>query len=399
MKASGTAVPFVLLLLLVPLGWGPAIAQSPLDLTGSWTLNRGASQFPEEIGFSATFDNAAGPGATSDGRRGDGGGSPPPEGLRGRLILPETQEDAQRRRFLTDEVRVPPERLTIAVTPANVTITPDPGAPRTVLPGRRDESVTIGPIATVTSAMWDGDRLTIGYTAQTGRVVRYTYAVTQSPRQLVVEVELVGRGGGDRVRRIYDPAPPGQPAGTQSSSTSEPLPRLVLPPGVLPPGARPPAASAPAPAPASAPPTAALDQRPDAPLKGLATLGLVIEGIGADAAKCGLKADALEAAVSKHLTDAGFRVLRNTDDETYLYVNVNAVTASAGLCVTRYDVTLYSHAAAPLAHTSAPVELQVELLHKGGLAGGAPAQNGETVTKNVLEYVDQFATRVKSANK
>jgi hypothetical protein len=110
----------------------------------------------------------------------------------------------------------------------------------------------------------------------------------------------------------------------------------------------------------------------------------VIEGLDADAAKCGLKPDCVESAVSKRLTDAGFRVLRDTDDETYLYVNVNAVTASAGLCVTRYDVTLYSHAAAPLAHTSAPVELQVELLHKGGLAGGAPAQNGDAVTKNVL---------------
>jgi hypothetical protein len=117
------------------------------------------------------------------------------------------------------------------------------------------------------------------------------------------------------------------------------------------------------------------------------------------AAKCGLKGDALETAVAKHLTDAGFRVVRNTDDETYLYVNINAVTASAGFCVTRYDVTLYSHTAAPLAHTSAPVELQVELLHKGGLAGGAPVRNGHAVTKHVLEYVDKFATRVKSANK
>lgn len=361
-----------------------------MDLTGSWTLNRASSQFPEEIGFSAaTFPGAAG-------ERGGGAGGRAPDGLRGPLIPPDTQEGAQRRRFLTDEVRVPPERLTIVVTPANVTITPDPGAPRTVQPGRRDEGVTIGPITAATNAMWEGDRLTIGYSAEAGRVVRYTYALNRTPRQLIVDVEFVGRGGGDKVRRIYDPAPPGQPAGTQSSSTSEPPPRLVLPPGILPPGARPPAS---APTPASAPPTAAIDQRPDAPLKGLARLGLVIEGIDAEAAKCGLKADLLETAVSKHLTDAGFRVLRNTDDETYLYVNVNAVTASAGLCVTRYDVTLYSHVAAPLAHTSAPVELQVELLHKGGLAGGAPAQNGETVTKNVLQYVDQFATRVKSANK
>jgi hypothetical protein len=395
-KASGAAVPLVLLLVLAPAGSERVVAQSPIDLTGSWTLNRVSSQFPEEVGFSADV-----PGGASGGRRGSGGGRVP-EGLRGPLVLPETQEDARRRRFLTDEVRLPPERLTIVVTPATVTITPDPGAARTVQPGRRDETVTVGPITTVTNAMWEADRLTIGYTAETGRVVRYTYAVNQSPRQLIVDVELMGRGGGDRVRRIYDPAPPGAPAGIQSNSRPEesaaaaaPPPRLALPPGALPPGTLPPGARPPT----NAPPAAAIDQRPDAPLRGLARLGLVVEGIEADAAKCGLKADALEAAVSKRLTDAGFRVLRNTDDETYVYVNVNAVTASAGFCVTRYDVTLYSHAAAPLAHTSAPVELQVELLHKGGLAGGAPAQNADAVTKNVLEYVDQFSERIKSANK
>ena len=402
MKASGSAVRFVLLLALALISWARvAVAQSPTDLTGSWTLDRASSQFPEELGFS--FDPFRGvPGArggTGDGRLGggSGGGGRSPEGLRGPLLLPETQEDAQRRRFLTDEVRLPPEHLTIAVTPASVTITPDLGAARTVFPGRRDESVTIGPFTVTTNATWQGDRLTVGYTAENGRVVRYTYEVTPSSRQLIVDVEFAGRGGGDKVRRIYNPAPPGQPAGVESNRTSEPPavtaappPRLSLPPGALPPGARPPA---------SAPTTAAIDQRPDAQLKGLARLGLVVEGVDADAAKCGLKSDAFEAAISRHLTDAGFRVLRDTDDETYLYVNINAVTASAGLCVTRYDVTLYSHAAAPLAHTSAPVELQVELLRKGGLAGGAPAQNGDAVTKNVLEYVDQFAARIKNANK
>jgi hypothetical protein len=394
-KAPRAAVPFVVLLIVALTGWGRVAAQGPLDLTGSWALNRVSSQFPEEIGFSAdAFVNTPGAqGGTSGGRR--GGGSRPLEG-RISTIAQETQEDASRRRFLTDEVRLPPERLTIVVTPANVTITPDPGAARTVQPGRRDESVTIGPITAAANAKWDGDRLTIGYTAEAGRVVRYTYAVNQSPRQLIVDVELVGRGGGDKVRRIYDAAPPGQPPGSQSSRSEESggqaalPPSPALPPGALAPGARPPS---------SAPAAAAVDQRPDAPLKGLARLGLEVEGIDADAAKCGLKADALETAVSKHLTDAGFRVSRNTDDETYLYVNVQAVAASAGFCVTRYDVTLYSHTAAPLAHTSAPVDLQVELLHKGGLTGGAPAQHSDTVTKNVLEYVDQFAARIKSANK
>jgi hypothetical protein len=80
-------------------------------------------------------------------------------------------------------------------------------------------------------------------------------------------------------------------------------------------------------------------------------------------------------------------------------VNVNTVIASSGLCVSRYDVTLYSHTAAQLAHTTSPVLVQVELLHKGGLAGGAAAAHADGVVKGVLEYVDQFATRVKNAGR
>jgi hypothetical protein len=372
----------------------PVAAQSPNDLAGTWALNRQLSQFPQEVGFSAAIPGL-GPGATGGGRGGrrDGGG--------GLERLPErptqTQEDARRVRLLTDEVRLPPERLTIAVTPATLTITPDRGEARSLQPGRRDETVTLGTVAVVTTAAWVADHWTIVYIAETGRLLRYSYTTSQNPRQLAVDVEFVERGKtGDRVRRIYEPAAPGDPAAGQSSSSAGPpagRAPLLLPPGAGGIGSR---QASPVATPAAA---AAIDQRLDAPLKGLTRLGIVFEGIGTDAAKCGLKEDVLEAAVTKHLTDAGFRVLRNTDDDTYLYVNINTATASAGLCVSRYDVTLYSHTAAPLAHTSSPVELQVELLHKGGLAGGGPAAHADAVTKNVLEYVDQFATRVRDANK
>jgi hypothetical protein len=39
----------------------------------------------------------------------------------------------------------------------------------------------------------------------------------------------------------------------------------------------------------------------------------------------------LETAVTKRLTDDGIRVLRESDEDTYLYVNVGTVTTSAGL--------------------------------------------------------------------
>lgn len=337
-------------------GGQPLMAQSPTDLAGSWTLNRQLSQNPQEVGFSASF-LPTGPGPR---------------------IQAETQEDAQRIRFLTDEVRLPPERLTITVTPAIVTITPDPGAPRTVQPGRRDESVRVGPINVIANTTWDAGRLTIVYNPQPGRQLRYTYSVSQKPVQLIVDVEFLEGRLADKVRRIYEPMSPGEAVSPPQSSSV--------------PGAPP------TPLPTAAAPRGAIDQRPDAALKGLSRLGVVLEGLGSEAAKCGLKQESLETAVTKRLTDAGLRIVRYSDDDTYLYVNINTVTASAALCVSRYDVTLYSHTAAPLTHTASPVLLQVELLHKGGLAGGSPAAHADGVLKDVLEYVDQFSARIRNAN-
>jgi hypothetical protein len=342
-------------------------AQSPVDLVGTWTLNRQLSQFPREVGFSASFLPTEPPGGGDrQSRRG---------------TQSETQEDATRVRFLTDEVRLPPDRLTIDVTPAIVTITPDPGAARTVQPGLRDQQVKVGPVMTITNTSWDAGRLTIVYNAGAGRVLRYTYSTGQNPGTLVVDVEFIEGGrSGDRVRRVYE-----KTAADSAPSTASAPRGIASPPASLP-AALPPASGA-------------LDQRPDASLKGLTRLGVIVEGVGTDAAKCGLKQGPLEMAVTQRLTDGGFRVVRDSDDDTYLYVNINTVTASTGLCVSRYDVTLYSHAAAPLTHTASPVLLQVELLHKGGLSGGAPAVHADGVLKSVLEYVDQFSTRIQDANR
>jgi len=347
-------------------------AQSPTDLAGSWTLNRQLSQFPQEVGFSASFLPAQ--------------PERPTGAERSRRVQSETQEDATRVRFLTDEVRLPPDRLTIDVTPAIVTITPDPGAQRAVQPGRRDQAVKVGPITAITNSSWDEGRLTIAYEVQNSRLIRYTYSLDQNRTSLVVDVEFIeGRAVGDRVRRVY----------VRAASSVSPAAVAAAQPAAAPPAPTSPPSSTPS----STPSPTGIDQRPDASLKGLTRLGVVVEGIGPDAAKCGLKEEAVEAAVTKRLTDAGLRIVRYSDDDTYLYVNINTVTASSALCVSRYDVTLYSHSAAKLPHTSSPVLLQAELLHKGGLAGGGPAVHADGVLKSVLEYLDQFTTRIREANK
>jgi hypothetical protein len=373
-----TAHALFLVLILASLRPGPSSAQSPADLAGTWTLNRQLSQFPSELGFSADFLGALGPGAgpvsggRGGGRRGGGGGGGNGGGGTGApRIVRETQEDAQRVLLLTNEVRNPFEYMTIAETPTDVTITPDRAAARTFHPDSRDEEIAVGRVMATVNAHWDGSRLLIVYKAETGRELHYAYSLNANPRQLIVDVEFVERGGGDKVRRIYEPA---APVDTRA------------------------AAAAPASTPA-APVVASIDQRPDAALRGLTKLGVVVEDLSSDAADCSLTRDALETPVSKRLADAGFRVVRNSDNDTYLYVNVNTAKLSTGVCVSRYDVTLYSHVAAPLSYTASPVLLQVELLHKGGIAGGAPAAHAEAVVKSVLEYVDQFSARIRNAAK
>ena len=382
-----------LCLLLVVASMHPAqlSAQAPSDLAGTWTLNRQLSQFPSELGFSADFLGALGPGAgpVSSGRGGGrGGGRRGGGGVNGGVqgapkIVRETQEDAQRVLLLTDEVRNPFEHVTIAVTPTAVTITPDRAPARTFHTNSKDEEIAVGRVMASVNAHWEGNRLIIVYTAETGRELHYAYSLNANPVQLIVDVEFVERGGGDKVRRIYDPA-----ASVDTRAAAVP--------------ALPVAAANPAPASASspaAPAAASIDQRPDAALKGLTKLGVVVEDLSGDAAACSLTHDSIETMVSKHLTDAGFRVVRNSDDDTYMYVNINTAKISTGLCVSRYDVTLYSHAAAPLSYTTSPVLLQVELLHKGGIAGGAPAAHADGVVKGVLEYVDQFSARIRNASK
>jgi hypothetical protein len=82
-----------------------------------------------------------------------------------------------------------------------------------------------------------------------------------------------------------------------------------------------------------------------------------------------------------------------------VYVNVITTSLSTGFCVSRYDTFLYTHTTARLSYQDTPVLVQVSLLHKGGMAGGAPAAHAEGVLRGVKQYVDQVATRIRDANK
>jgi hypothetical protein len=384
-----TSAAILVLLVVGGVPWPHQVGAQGPDLAGRWALDRGQSQFPPEIGFATDWLPTGGAGldAASGGRGRRGSGA---DGGSGAFIARrESEDDARRVQQLTAEVRMPSTRLTIVETPAAVTITDDRGRSRTFHPDGREEVLQLDGAPVGVIARREAGRLSILYKVEQGRELKYTFSRTAKP-QLVVEVQFLERGAGDTARRIYEPA-------AATDTMRAPLPAT---PG---PAAGPPRPSSPESAGAGAPAGQLsgqpFNQQPDAELKGLLKLGVVVEDLSEKAAACGLNQGTLEAAVSKRLTDAGFSILRNSDEDSYLYVNIITTSLPTGFCVSRYDVSLYTHTTAKLSYQETPVLVQVSLLHKGGLTGGAPAAHGEGVLRGVQEYLDQFVTRIRGANK
>lgn len=363
----------------------PVKAQDKEDLSGRWALNRELSQFPREIGFGVDWLSPTGSGQESTarggggrGRRGSGGGA----GGGAAGVFPartESADDAKRLQQLTAEVRKPSATLTVVETQTAVTITDDRGQTRTFHPDAKRETIQLDGVPVGVTAKREAGHLVVVYSVEQDRELRYSYSRTASPPQMVVEVQFVERGGGDRVRRVYEPAS----APTSTAETAQ-TPPAQTPPVQTPPDRQPPQT---------------FNQQPGAELKGLTKLGIVVEDLSPQAAACGLKQSTLETAVSTRLSNAGFKVLPNSDEDTYIYVNVITSSLSNGLCVSRYDAFLYTHTTAKLSYHETPVLVQVSLLHKGGIAGGAPAAHAEGVLRGVNEYVDQFSSRIRDANK
>jgi hypothetical protein len=373
-------------------------------LQGRWTLNRGLSQIPRDVGFGMDLLPAGTAGADGAARSGAASAGSP-----GAASFRESEDEAQRRVQLLDEVKSPSPHLTIVETASAVTITDDRGRSRTFHPDGKQELQPLDRTSVPTVASREGPRLEVRYSAGRNREVRYTYTRNPDPPQLVVQVRLVERGGHDSVTLVYEPARPDEPAAPESAAPRHaPAPppgaaagasRAQAPPAQanpVPPASpatpAPPARSNPATAPVGAP-------GPDAELRGLTALGVVIEELSPQAPTCGLSRAPIEAAVSKSLSDAGFKVLRNADEDTYLYVQIMTTSVSAGLCVSRFDAFVYTYTTTTLSYQVTPVLVQVSLLHKGGLAGGAPATHAEAVVRNLKQYVEGCAARIRAANR
>jgi hypothetical protein len=378
--------------LVAPAG---ARGQGSGNLSGRWVLNREQSQVDKEVGFNPVWLGAGARSAEREseggggGRRGRGGSG----SQSGRFPMPrESEEDSKRVQQLSAEARTPSPHLTILDSRGTVTITDSDNLSRTLHTDGSDDELQVNGVPITAVTIRDNGNVVVRYKAEQERELRYTYTREADGPKLTVDIQFIERGRvGDSVRRVYDLIGPEDPFPEVTPKAEPGSARGVPAVPVVPAGT--------APSSSNAAPPEPFNQQPDAELKGLTRLGVVIEGLGTQAASCGLTEAALQAAVAGKLKNAGFTVLTNSDEDSYVYVNVITGSMSTGSCVSRFDVSIDTHTTARLSYQTTPVLVQVSLLHKGGISGGAASGHSATVIKSVSEYLDEFIARIKAANK
>jgi hypothetical protein len=382
------------LLVFIVLGTSAwAAGQNASPLAGVWSLNRALSEFPKEIGFNIPGAAAAAEDGATQGSRGGGSGrrgSGTGSSRSGSPFFgrPESYDDSRRIQLLIADLRNPPQRLMIVDAPAAITITNELGQPRTMHPTGREESFEIQGVPFTATTTREGDRVVVVYHVAQGRDVRYTLSAAANPPRLLVEAQLIDEGkAGDKLTRAYN------------SGVATEAPSQASAPAQAPPAGQPPSAGQP---PATGQPVSAsgsFDQRPGAEFKGLKTVGILVEDFGQEAKACGLNQDTIQDALSRRLSAGGLTVRRNSDDDTYVYVNViTTITPNVG-CVSRYDAFLYTHATAKLAYHEQPVLVQVSLIHRGGIGASTTTGHAAAVSRGLEGYIDIFLTQIRDANK
>lgn len=379
-RRSGRAVATVLGVAALALLLNPSasvLAQDGATLSGTWTIDRVASEFPRELGFGASFvpvedgaqGNNRGRGSRRGGNSSSGGVSPAlrPQG--------ESYDDGQRREQLTEEVRTPPSRLTIVESADSVTMTDENGRSRAFHPDGRAETLQVGGVPVLATARRDSGKLIVLYAVEDLRQIRYTYArSTTSPNQLQIDVEFLERGKGDVVRRVYGPPGPQTPVTATAAAPNGGLPGAGSPAKpVLP--------------------------RAGSEFTGLSRIGIVVEELSTQSVGCGLKREEVEASVAKPFADAGVKAIRNGDEDTYLYVNIMTSTLPTGMCISRWDWSISSTTDATLSYQRSPLLAQVLLARKGGLSGSMPPTHAADLLRGMSDGLTQIATIIRDANK
>lgn len=180
------------------------------DLSGTWTLNRAASDLPTEAGFDPDYHetgstSSGGRSGGSGGRGGRGGGSGSTGIGTGAISTKfESPEDSQKIKELVAEVTHPPAALTIIQSAAEITMADPKGKSRTFRISGKEETIRLdaGPIGVITK--WEGAQLAIHFMVEKNRELRVTLSRAPDARRLIVTSQFAEKGRGEIIKRVYE---------------------------------------------------------------------------------------------------------------------------------------------------------------------------------------------------
>lgn len=212
-RRSSSRALIVAICLLLPIA---ASGQSPVDLSGKWTLDSVLSDSPEQIAAAIRIDVGQGGAENLFGESGAGGAARGTGGRRrgeprstgGRNPQPNAEEQ-KRIDELTESLRYPPTALSIAQTPTAITVIDEQQRARTLTPNGKREQQTVGSASLDVASRWEGPQLVSEQDLGGGRLVRYTYSIVPTTKQLLVRVAIdrtAGFPGPFQIRLVYNRA-------------------------------------------------------------------------------------------------------------------------------------------------------------------------------------------------
>ncbi|HTR01668.1 MAG TPA: hypothetical protein VMN82_00610 [Thermoanaerobaculia bacterium] len=196
---------------------GAALAQAVAmpDLTGSWQLNRDASDDPAKVMQEARADggsSSGGSGFGGGGRHGRGGGGGSSGGGWGRGSRGSSGDGSSSPDGGSFAAL---QALTLVYKEPMLTITDAAGRERVVYTdGRKTEEERSHGGTTVVVASWKDGHLEVVASPENGGKITETFAMTADHKQLTVTTKMEGgkRGSPITIRRVYDAAQPGLPS-------------------------------------------------------------------------------------------------------------------------------------------------------------------------------------------
>lgn len=222
MPIAPVAGPLLLASLLTLVVPGLTVAgQSPVDLSGTWTIDTYLTDHSEQIARAIGFDTGEYTPEMGGARGEPRGGAPPSQGAEGRTGAPPKQDRAGRgpeSQRLSDEdrrllgellrpVQFPPLTLKITQGEGAFTVVPGERAPYTMRTDGKTEKhqLEVGTVNRL--AEWMGPLLRVEYEVGRAGLLTYTYSRVPTTGQLLIRVNferLRGQPGPFEVKLVYN---------------------------------------------------------------------------------------------------------------------------------------------------------------------------------------------------